>query len=270
MVSDFSHVPDRDPDPDRDAAVDEHADFASFVRRARADPAVLGLVLSGSRARESMPTVHSDYDVYVVIDDDRPEAAERLDALRDTRLDVGAIPLARFRTRGLPGDPASWDRYAFVHCRILFDRDGRTVTGLVRRKAVLDPDEARELTDGSLDAWLNSYYRAMKSHRDGRPEPAHLDAAESVPYLLTALFALHGRVRPYNKYLRRELERFPLGAAHWEADRLLPRLRRLLAEGDARTLRDVFADLDRTARAAGHGGIIDSWADHLAQIDPSP
>lgn len=258
MVSDSSH------------ALDHDAAFTAFVHRARADPAVLGLVLSGSQARESMPTVHSDYDVYVVVDDDGTDGTERLEALRTAQLDLAVLPLARFRTRGLPGDPASWDRYAFVHCQVLFDRDGATITRLVRRKAVLDPDEARELTDSSLDAWLNAYYRAMKSHRDGRPELAHLDAAEGMPYLVSALFALHGRVRPYNKYLRWELERFPLGEAHWEAEQLMPRLRRLLVEGDAQTLRDIFADLQRAARAAGHSEIVDSWADHLAQIDPSP
>ena len=263
MTSDFSSA------PDRDAAVEDHAGFASFVRRASADPAVLGLVLSGSRARETMPTVHSDYDVYVVVRDDWPDGAGHLDALRAAQLDLAVMPLERFRSRGLPGDPAAWDRYAFVHCRVLFDRDGATITGLVQRKALLDPDEAGDLADRSLDAWLNAYYRAMKSHRDGRPELAHLDAAEGVPYLVTALFALHGRVRPYNKYLQWELERFPLGAAPWEAGQLLPRLRQLLVEGDAPTLRSVFADLDRAAQAAGHGEMVDSWAGHLAQIDPS-
>ncbi|WP_370136128.1 hypothetical protein [Streptacidiphilus sp. EB103A] len=254
---------------DSSQAPDHDAAFAAFVRRARADPAVLGLVLSGSQARESMPTVHSDYDVYVVVDDDLPDGTQQLDALRTAQLDLAVLPLTRFRTRGLPGDPASWDRYAFVHCQVLFDRDGATITGLVQRKAALDPDEARELTDSSLDAWLNAYYRAMKSHRDGRPELAHLDAAESVPYLVTALFALHGRVRPYNKYLHWELERFPLREAHWKAEQLMPRLRSLLVEGDAQTLRGLFTDLQQAARTAGHSKIVDSWADHLAQIQGS-
>ena len=144
VVSDSSHAPDHD------------TAFAAFVRRARADPAVLGLVLSGSRARESMPTVHSDYDVYVVVDDDLPDGTEQLDALRTAQLDLAVLPLTRFRTRGLPGDPASWDRYAFVHCQVLFDRDGATITGLVQRKAVLDPDEAQWRSGRSTQAALLS------------------------------------------------------------------------------------------------------------------
>jgi tRNA nucleotidyltransferase (CCA-adding enzyme) len=37
---------------------------------ARADPSIVGLVLSGSAARGDMSTEHSDVDVYVVRDDD--------------------------------------------------------------------------------------------------------------------------------------------------------------------------------------------------------
>ncbi|MBB4711670.1 hypothetical protein BJ965_001552 [Streptomyces luteogriseus] len=46
---------------------------------------------------------------------------------------------------------------------------------------------------------------------DDRPGPGHLAAAETVPHALEVLFVLHRRVRPYNKYLRWELERRPLG-----------------------------------------------------------
>ena len=83
----------------------------------------------------------------------------------------------------------------------------------------------------------------MKSHRDGRPEAAHLDAAESLPYALETLFALHRRVRPYNKYLRWELEHHPLGDPRWDAGRLLPVLRRILADGDPGTQRALFTRL---------------------------
>jgi hypothetical protein len=88
------------------------------------------------------------------------------------------------------------------------------------------------MVDDYLDGYINSLYRSLKSHRDGRPELAHLDAAESVPYLLTALFALDRRVRPYNKYLRWELERHPLSDPRWSVNLLLVDLRRIIADGD--------------------------------------
>lgn len=188
------------------------ADLDSFVDLAATDPTVVGLVLSGSQARVGMPTIHSDYDIYVVTQDCSPTALDRLRALRSGRLDLASMPLADFRGHALPGNPQDWDRYAFVHCRVLFDRLGGLVADLVREKASLRPDEVWEMADRSLDAYLNAYYRSMKSHRDARPEAAHLDAAEGLPYLVTLLFALHERVHPHNKYLW-ELERHPGSAA---------------------------------------------------------
>ncbi|MEU7583001.1 hypothetical protein AB0B50_36130 [Streptomyces sp. NPDC041068] len=241
-------------------------DFEALVARAEADPAVVGLILSGSRAREGMATEHSDHDVYVVTADGaKPKS---LAGRRSTALDVVVLSLGEFRTRGLPGDAYAWDRYAFVHCEIVLDCLDGEIKELVARKATLDPDEARRLTDESLDAYINSLYRSVKSHRDGRAGAAHLDAAESVGWFLTALFALHGRVRPYNKYLEWELAKSPLGAPHWSLPQLLPTLRRILADGDLPTQRELFARLESSAREAGHGEVIDSWGDDVLLLRP--
>ncbi|MFF0435562.1 hypothetical protein ACFYU9_25500 [Streptomyces sp. NPDC004327] len=40
-------------------------DFKAFVAGASADPAVVGLVLKGSRAHGGMTTRHSDHDLYL-------------------------------------------------------------------------------------------------------------------------------------------------------------------------------------------------------------
>jgi hypothetical protein len=61
-----------------------------------------------------------------------------------------------------------------------------------------------------LDAYINQLYRCVKSRRDGVADAALLDEMESPPWLLETVFALHGRLRPYNRYLRWELENFPL------------------------------------------------------------
>jgi hypothetical protein len=114
-----------------------------------------------------------------------------------------------------------------------------------------------------LDAYLNLLYRSLKNARDGRPAEAHLDAAESVRLLLWTLFALHQRGRPPNKYLGWELERHPLGDACWELPVLLPRLERVLADGDTETQRSLFRDLEPLARSSGHVVTVDGWGDEL-------
>lgn len=245
------------------------ATSAAFVARAAADPDVLGLVLSGSQVHDGMPTVHSDHDLHVVLRERDASPLSELDRFRSAHLDLVVVTLAEFRRRGLPGDPAAFSRYSYVHARVLLDRlDGEIATVLDRKRA-LDPDEAHTAVAGYLDAYVNQTYRSLKSYRDGRDAMGHLDAAESVPYALEVLFALHRRVRPYNKYLRWELERQPLGEDRWSAGRLLPLLRRILADGDPHTQRALFGDIARAARAAGHGEVLDSWGDDLRLLLPS-
>ncbi|RKN47258.1 hypothetical protein D7294_01465 [Streptomyces hoynatensis] len=246
----------------------EPANPAGWIAGLRDEPAVLGLVLSGSQAHAGMPTPHSDHDLHVITADEAPAWLTALDGFRSPHLDLVVMPLAAFRRRALPGDEYGWARYAYVHARLLFDRLGGTIGELLDRKRTLSPAEARRHADGHLDAYLNQTYRSLKSHRDGRPELAHLDAAESLPFLLESLFALHRRVRPYNKYLEWELSRHPLGAPTWQAGTLLPRLRRILATGEPAAQRALFADVERLARARGHGEILDSWGTDLLLLRP--
>ena len=70
---------------------------------------------------------------------------------------------------------------------------------------------------------------------------SHLDAAESVGPLLTTLFALDRRVRPFNKFLAFELSLEPLPGEAWAADRLLARVRTIVASGDLAPSRSSFA-----------------------------
>lgn len=263
------------PPPHAPPVHTEFAEFTHFVAEASASPDVVGLVLSGSQARQGMATAHSDHDVYVITADDRAATSSATTApsavsegRRSPALDVMPLSLSAFRAHGLPGDAHAWDRYAFVHCTVLLDRLDGTITRLVKEKAVLEGLEAHGLVRSELDAYINSLYRSLKSHRDGRPALAHLDAAESVPYLLTVVFALHQRVRPYNKYLLWELHNHPLGAPQWAADVLVPQIRRILADGDPGTQRALFATVERAARRAGHGSVLDSWGTDIDLLLP--
>ncbi|MFH9584805.1 hypothetical protein ACH4LS_06635 [Streptomyces luteogriseus] len=237
--------------------------LAAFTARAAGDPAVAGLVLSGSQVHEGMPTRHSDYDLHVILRDGQASELAGLDRFRSAHLDLVVIELAEFRTRGMPGRPDHFARYSYVHAEVLLDRLDGTIARILDQKRTLGADEARDAAAGWLDAYVNQTYRSLKSYRD---DLGHLDAAETVPYALEVLFALHRRVRPYNKYLRWELERQPLGDPRWSADRLLPVLRRVLADGDPSTQRALFTGIERAARDAGHGEVLDSWGTDLGLL----
>ncbi|WP_328991910.1 nucleotidyltransferase domain-containing protein [Kribbella sp. NBC_01245] len=237
-------------------------EFAALVGRVEGDAGVVGVVLSGSRAREGTATEYSDYDVLLVVGD---EVGERLDgeARRDARLDVSTMALGEFRTHALAGSGAEWNRYAFRGAKVLKDTADGLIAGLVAEKGRLAEAEAGQLAPGVLDAFLNSVYRCLKNDRDGNEVGARMDGAEAIPHYLTYVFALHGRVRPYNKYLAWELERYPLSRPERGRDELLSRLVRVYFDDVAQVVRELFRELEPHARAAGHGGVLDAWGNDL-------
>ncbi|HEX4788923.1 MAG TPA: hypothetical protein VH372_10715 [Actinospica sp.] len=245
------------------AGRDARATFDEFVAYAKTDPQILGLVLSGSQAREGMATAHSDYDVYVVLRDDAPDALLSLGDFRSPNLDLAVIKLEGFRSYGLPADATFWEAYAFAGAQIVYDAVDGLIGDLVARKTRLDESEAYQRVADYLDAYANSMYRALKNLRDGRRTAALMDAAESVPCLLTVVFALHRRIRPYNKYLEWELGQRPLPGACWAADVLLPQLERIRADADPATQRALFIEVESAARAQGHGPMLDGWGEEL-------
>jgi hypothetical protein len=237
-------------------------EFTAFRLQLEADERVLGLVLSGSQAREGVATAYSDYDLLVVVADDAHEELVGL-TRRDERLDVSVMPLTEFRTHALPGSGAEWGRYGFVGAEVLKDVPGGLIAELVTAKTQLAPADAAELASSVLDAFLNSLYRSLKNDRDGNTLSARLDAAEALPPFLTYVFALNGRLRPYNKYLEWELRQRPLDQPEWQQDQLLEVLAGTVSPSATRALRQLFNTLEPYARAAGHGEILDAWGDDL-------
>ncbi|MEV6848592.1 nucleotidyltransferase domain-containing protein [Actinoplanes sp. NPDC051411] len=218
------------------------------LARAEGDPGVLGVVLTGSRAR-GLATAWSDYDVTVVVAE---QAEPWRHATRTATLDQVVCTVA-----ALADTSVSWPRYGFRGARVLLDRLDGGVAALVEKQASLSPEEAAGRARAALDAYVNQLYRCAKSRREGRADAARLDEMESVPWLLETVFALHGRLRPYNKYLGWELENFPL-PGQWNAA-LAP------ASVVAAPLR-LFAEVEALARSRGHGDVLDEWGSDIDLI----
>ncbi|WP_237773160.1 hypothetical protein [Streptomyces luteocolor] len=242
--------------------------MAAFVAQATVDPDVAGLILSGSQAHEGMQTSHSDFDVHVVLREGASSPIRHLDGFRSAHLDLVVMTLNDFRRRGLGGDPMSWLRYAYVHAQVLFDGLDGVIGSILDTKRTLSPAEADAAAARYLDAYVNQTYRSLKNHRDGRPEPAHLDAAESIPFALEVVFALHQRVRPYNKFLQWELDRHPLNDG-WSTGQLLSAIHAIhaiLADGTPTAQRALFAHIEQAARTAGHDHVLDAWGEDLVLL----
>jgi Nucleotidyltransferase domain len=227
----------------------------------------LGFVVTGSIARGTA-TRNSDLDVYVVLPDDAPPRP----VARSLRLDVIPISISGIESPPVFGTPGWWQRWSFAWARVERDRTGGRLPDAVRRQATLTPSEQRAvLVDHDrLDGYLNLAYRALKSDRAGRQASCRLDAAEAVPWLLDTLFALAGRVRPYNGYLAWELANHPVpGLAasevlgvidgHLVGDPVAVRTGVRLVERRA-------GDWDAASAGTTLAKVIDAWGDDLVLL----
>ncbi|MFC7532890.1 nucleotidyltransferase domain-containing protein [Actinoplanes sp. GCM10030250] len=218
------------------------------LAEATADPGVRGLILTGSHAR-GLAGPHSDLDVTLVVDTQEEPWRHRV---RNADLDETVC------TAGALADTSvHWIRYGFRGARVLLDRLDGGIAALVERQAIPSPDEATAAARTNLDGYVNQLYRAVKSHRDGFAAVARLDEIEAVPWLLETVFALHGRLRPYNKYLPWELSAYPLPGS-WNSA-LDP------AALPAAALR-LFPAVAALARDHGHGDVLDSWGSDIELI----
>jgi hypothetical protein len=132
---------------------------------------------------------------------------------------------------------------------VAVDKLDGAIQRLVDEKGSL-PEEAAPAFLGALDGYLNAAYRSLKNRRDGRRLASLMDAAESIPPLLVFVFAVHRRLRPYNKYLQWEMESWPLAELPWSTAHFLRLLERVVADGIA-AQRAVFAGVQPMAVKAG-------------------
>ncbi|MGW1028010.1 hypothetical protein ACWD4J_30720 [Streptomyces sp. NPDC002577] len=236
--------------------------YGQFVELATADPAVVGLVLKGSRAHQGMTTEYSDHDLYVVLADRTTTDLTRFAGHRTPELDLIIVTLAEFRSAKMPG----FERYALARARVVLDRLDGEIGKILAAEERLDAHQAFQDAGQWLDAYANSLYRSLKNDRDGHARAARLDAADSVRFLLELLFALDCRPRPYNKYLEWELARYPLPG--WDTGPLLESVDRISGTGDPTLQRSLFACVEDVARGAGHGAVLDAWGDDLTLMRP--
>lgn len=231
--------------------------FRELVEFARSSDDVLGLYLFGSRAfDDDRRDDRSDYDVGVLVRDGAVEAFDRRWPSRHGDLvEIFRFTRAELEQHGEYGSATAWARPLFLWVDVLLDKTGE-LTPLVAAKRTVPPEAHSALVANALGAYVNSTYRFLRYG-------TRLDAVESVAPLLTAAFALEGRVRPFNKHLERELAERPLGS--FDGPRLLARIDDLLA-GDEAAARSLFGGVERAARSAGFAAVLDGWEPDLAWL----
>jgi predicted nucleotidyltransferase len=212
----------------------------ALLAETRADDNVVGLIVFGSRGKGAFVTERSDWDVFVVVREKRDDRPFRHgDAVETVELTLDEL-------RSQP----HWQRYALAWLEPQLDKTGEVADAL-RDATRRDPAEAAEWLDG----YVNLYFRSLKNARAGLGLASLLDAQESIPWLLEFTFAVHGRYRPYNKWLQWELEHHPLPGDPLQ----LERIERIARTGDLAEQAAQFRDAEALARSKDLGAVIDGW-----------
>ena len=219
--------------------------FDELVEVARAREEIVGLYVFGSRGRDFMVDERSDWDVCVVLATRR--RARRSIASFPTRTVLGRD--RQRDARRARGNASEHGRYAAAHADVVLDKTGGELTRVVAEQESLPAGSRDAIVREALDGYVNQTYRSLRYG-------TRLDAVEAIPYALRTIFALAGRVRPYNKYLEWELRHHPLD--DWAPDELLPLLDRVLT-GEPEAQHELFRRIEDPARREGFGDVIDSW-----------
>ncbi|HEY1427090.1 MAG TPA: nucleotidyltransferase domain-containing protein [Caulobacteraceae bacterium] len=247
-------------------------DYEALLKRAEEDPTILAFWLGGSRGK-GRPTEHSDYDIMILVAEDAYKPFCRELGLEgsfqgDWRpgIDLGVGTLRGFEAAAAWDSPERGYRYGHAHVKALLDKTGKA-QALIDAKACVPRDAVAAFIDASLDHAINQAYRALKCLRDGDPGASRLEAAEGVNPFFDAVFALHGgRLRPYYKYLRWELENWPLSRLPTGGTTLMERALQVLGPDGGPRLCALLTEVRPVFEAAGHTAVYDGWGEKLDWI----
>ena len=226
-----------------------------------ADPDVIGILVTGSRAIGAV-TAESDYDVIFVVSDETMDryAREHREPPRGHTLDP-AIDRADIQWHECPRTLREYNTFGVDVCRVVYDRTGE-LTALAEDLRRMPQEAARATVTQGYDDYLDGIFRSLKCWRRGNELGARLEAAQTGDALLRILFALERQWRPFGSRVYLHLDR--LAGQGWQPGELHASLLDLLTTGDARRHEASLRRVVVLMAERGYGQIYDAWQ---AQIE---
>lgn len=234
--------------------------YQSLLKESQDNGDILGLFLGGSRGKDSdFITSESDFDVYVVLHNSASqETKKKVKDYFSDYFDVRVFLLREFRGYANWGSEHVWDRYNFTHNEPVVDKTGE-LEQIMAEKGRLPEGVQSQVTRDYLDDYINSVYRSAKYYRDREDVVAYLDAVESLPSLMTALYALEGRLRPYNKYFEWELRHHPLDFFPFDVEEFISDYIQILQTGDFKAQKKIFKVVKKLFIKHGYEDVFNDW-----------
>ncbi|MEK7498524.1 MAG: hypothetical protein AAB611_01530 [Patescibacteria group bacterium] len=233
--------------------------YQKILNEAETNPNVIGFVLGAGRGK-GFATEYSDYDIAIIVPDQKKsEYEDKYKKYHSTEvIDIGVYSLTEYKNYASWGTEDAAHRYNFTYLKAQVDKTGE-IQKIIDEKGVIPLDKVKDFVSKELDGYMNLYYRSMKNHRDGNTLACYLDGVESMFYLLTIVFGVEGRLRPYNKFLEWDLKEHPLKLLPWSPDEFLGKLKKIMATGDNEVQKEIFSKIRELFRREGYGDVIDGW-----------
>ncbi|MFW9940093.1 MAG: hypothetical protein ACFFFT_03570 [Candidatus Thorarchaeota archaeon] len=235
--------------------------FNQIFEDVKKDPNIIGFFLSGSRGK-GFQTMYSDYDTYLIVKDNFvKDYKERFPFRKFEGVDLIVFSYTEFKNYARWGSPEAFARYSFSHVKALIDKNGK-IQEILDKLGKIPEKVLSKHIEGALDGYINFLYRSLKCIRDADIEAARLEAAFSIPYFLDVIFAIHNsRLRPYYKYLKWELEKYPLSKFPMNPEEIITGMMKILDSADVETQQIFLKTVEQVLRKEGFGHVFESWGD---------
>mgnify|MGYP001586081433 FL=1 len=230
--------------------------YEAYLQKAKDDDRIVGIILAGGRGKGAF-SENSDYDVILVTTDEGFESVKK-DYPKTEYIDSLPHAISEFREHAKTGTRTQYDKYTFTHNTAIVDKTGE-VQKLVDGKGTLESDKVQKIAHDALGGYLNSLHRSLKNLRDGNVLAGHLDATETIPRILTFIFAIEKRVRPFNKFLAWELENHPLAKLPINSSEFIEKIKVVAQNADFETQKELLEIMRKLAMENGHADEIADW-----------
>ncbi|MCF7831402.1 MAG: hypothetical protein K9M36_00760 [Candidatus Pacebacteria bacterium] len=234
--------------------------YQSVLKDCTENEHIIGLFWGGSRGKsDDFITENSDMDIYVILSDSAPkEVKEKMESYVSSWVEIRVMHITELKNHATWGGSHEWDRYNFAHNKPIIDKTGE-IEKIMEEKGLLPENVKASVIKDSLDAYINEVYRSAKYYRDGKDMAGYLDAVESLPFLMAALYALEGRVKPYNKYFEWELKNHPLKFLPFDVEEFIADYLEISRTGNFETQAKIYKAVKKLFIEQGYKDIFDEW-----------
>jgi len=239
---------------------------SKILGEARDDKNIIALFSTGSCGK-GMVTDESDFDATMIVKDEVVEEyINKYQGIGGILCDLSIKTMGELKEAAAWGGSMAWDRYNYTHLKAEVDKTGE-IQKIIDEKGIFPSDKRKEFVSASLDGFINQVYRSVKCFRDGDIIASQLEAADGLPSLLNAIFALEGRVKPFYKYLDWELKNYPLVKLPWAKNEFISIILKIVQTGDLLTQQEVLKKIEDVFRKEGFDKLFDSWEEMLPWME---